>query len=348
MKRILYIKQFSRDYCLALCDMWCRAESILPKVWTKRKQPKYPYIVFVRGSDGVECFMDESGIDFLKKELLKSAIKDKQFCKKVATNFSKTESAVNEFIKNKKILTKSELKKLMNLLEKFWVWFEAIWWLIVAIEEKGLEKEFDFKLLLKVRKQGERTSGGNVDAVIEQSIKVIFPEISQFSKVISAIEIKTNNIPAKSVLAKRMNGYYCTPRKIFVSKKELYQSFNISLESEKMAVVSEIKGSVAYPGTVRSVVRKVFGKDDLSKVGAGEILVSPMTLPIFIQAMEIAGAIVTDEGGIICHAAIVARELKKPCIIGTKIATKVLKDGDLVEVDANTGTVTILKKADEN
>jgi pyruvate,water dikinase len=52
---------------------------------------------------------------------------------------------------------------------------------------------------------------------------------------------------------------------------------------------------------------------------------------------------VTDEGGVTCHAAIVAREMKKPCIIGTKIATKVLKDGDLVEVDANKGVVKILK-----
>jgi pyruvate,water dikinase len=51
---------------------------------------------------------------------------------------------------------------------------------------------------------------------------------------------------------------------------------------------------------------------------------------------------VTDEGGITCHAAIVAREMKKPCIIGTKIATKILKDGDMVEVDAESGVVRIL------
>ena len=62
----------------------------------------------------------------------------------------------------------------------------------------------------------------------------------------------------------------------------------------------------------------------------------------FIGAMEKAAAFVTDEGGITCHAAIIAREMKKPCIIGTKNATKVLKDGDIVEVDANTGIVKII------
>jgi pyruvate,water dikinase len=60
--------------------------------------------------------------------------------------------------------------------------------------------------------------------------------------------------------------------------------------------------------------------------------------------MKKAGAIVTDEGGLTCHAAIVSRELRVPCVIGTKIATKVLKDGDLVEVDADRGIVKILGK----
>ena len=68
-------------------------------------------------------------------------------------------------------------------------------------------------------------------------------------------------------------------------------------------------------------------------------MVATMTFPNFIPAMEKAAAFVTDEGGILCHAAIVAREMKKPCIIGTKIATQVLKDGELVEVDANKGIV---------
>jgi pyruvate,water dikinase len=64
--------------------------------------------------------------------------------------------------------------------------------------------------------------------------------------------------------------------------------------------------------------------------------------------MRKAGAIITDIGGITSHAAIVSREMKKPCIIATKIATQVLKDGDLVEVDADNGVVRILGKVGEN
>ena len=70
-----------------------------------------------------------------------------------------------------------------------------------------------------------------------------------------------------------------------------------------------------------------------------------MTMPDFVMAMKKAAAIVTDEGGITCHAAIISREFKKPCIVGTRIASDILQNGDLIEVDANKGLVKILKRA---
>ena len=82
----------------------------------------------------------------------------------------------------------------------------------------------------------------------------------------------------------------------------------------------------------------------MPKLEIGDILVSPMTRPELMPAVKRAAAIVTDEGGITCHAAIVSRELGIPCIIGTKNATRILKDGDKVEVDANHGVVKILKR----
>ncbi len=106
---------------------------------------------------------------------------------------------------------------------------------------------------------------------------------------------------------------------------------------------TEIKGSIAFKGKVSGLVKIVTHPNDLVKVNAGDVMVSQMTFPSFISAMQKAVAFVTDEGSITCHAAIIAREMKKPCIIGTKIATKVLKDGDIVEVDADNGVVRIIK-----
>ncbi|MBU3906526.1 hypothetical protein KKC83_03405 [Patescibacteria group bacterium] len=108
--------------------------------------------------------------------------------------------------------------------------------------------------------------------------------------------------------------------------------------------INEIKGLSASMGKCIGKVKIVISAKNISKVNSGEILVAPMTRPEHLMGMKKAGAIITDDGGITCHAAIIARELGIPCIIGTKIATKVLKDGDFVEVDAERGIVKILKK----
>lgn len=108
--------------------------------------------------------------------------------------------------------------------------------------------------------------------------------------------------------------------------------------------VSEFKGQIAFKGKVQGIVRRTYSEKDANALLPGEILVASMTQPELMRGMMNAAAFITDEGGLLCHAAIIARELKKPCIIGTKIATKVLKDGDLVEVDAEKGVVRILKR----
>ena len=84
---------------------------------------------------------------------------------------------------------------------------------------------------------------------------------------------------------------------------------------------------------------KVLRPSEIDKVKEGDILVTNMTIPAYLLGMKKACAFVTDEGGTTCHAAILAREMKKPCITGTRHATKILQDGDLVEVDAEKGIV---------
>lgn len=104
-----------------------------------------------------------------------------------------------------------------------------------------------------------------------------------------------------------------------------------------------IKGMPAYAGKVQGIARIILDPKIPGNFKKGDILVTGMTRPEYMLLMESAAAIVTDAGGILSHAAITARELKKPCVIGTKMATKILKDGDLVEVDANNGIVRIIK-----
>ncbi|MFA6227080.1 MAG: PEP-utilizing enzyme [Candidatus Paceibacterota bacterium] len=111
---------------------------------------------------------------------------------------------------------------------------------------------------------------------------------------------------------------------------------------EKIKVDKDIKtfsGTPAARGFAKGNVSIIIGSNEFSKFESGNIIVAEMTRPDFLPIMKLAKAIITDEGGLTCHAAIVARELGIPCIVGTRIGTRVLRDGDLVEVDAERGVV---------
>ena len=101
----------------------------------------------------------------------------------------------------------------------------------------------------------------------------------------------------------------------------------------------EIKGTIAFRGKVRGKCRLVNDPFKEHAFNAGDILITGMTRPEFTKFMEKASAIVTDAGGVLCHAAITAREMKIPCIVGTEKATKIFKEGDFLEVDAEKGII---------
>ena len=110
------------------------------------------------------------------------------------------------------------------------------------------------------------------------------------------------------------------------------------------ADATSITGTIGNKGRAEGRVKVILNVDEFHKMEPGDVLVTTMTTPDFVILMQKASAIVTDIGGLLSHAAIISREINKPCIIGAKIATTVLKDNDLVEVDANEGVVRILRR----
>lgn len=101
-----------------------------------------------------------------------------------------------------------------------------------------------------------------------------------------------------------------------------------------------VMGLGAAPGMASGTVRVIGSREDAAELIEGEVLVTHMTAPDWVPLMRKAAAIVTDSGGMTCHAAIVSRELGIPCVVGTADATKVLRDGQVVTVDAGQGIVT--------
>lgn len=120
---------------------------------------------------------------------------------------------------------------------------------------------------------------------------------------------------------------------------EIQKTLLRELGQELTETNNMIKGQIGSTGKVSGKAVIVHTKHDLRHIFEGAVMIAVTTSPDFVPAMSKSSAIVTDEGGLTCHAAIVSREMHKPCIVGTKNATKVFRDGDMVEVDAEKGIV---------
>ncbi|MEK7075794.1 MAG: PEP-utilizing enzyme [Patescibacteria group bacterium] len=203
------------------------------------------------------------------------------------------------------------------------------------------------------RKDYQSRSYFHVERLQSEIGKRLFISLSQVrSAPIEVLEkaLKQGNIDTDT-LNSIYNFHICLPvngRKVVVLHGEeanLFLKKHIKKESKiDVKNITEIQGATAHSGRAKGTVRIINSSEDMDKMKQGDVLVSMATTPSVVPAMKKASAIVTDEGGLTCHAAIVSRELGIPCVIGTKIATKVFKDGDVVEVDAGKGVIKLIKR----
>jgi len=224
---------------------------------------------------------------------------------------------------------------------------------------KSLELNDELKLLIKIsedftRWQDERKKATfwtihYCSLILEEIGKRVDVSLDEI-KYMTCREVSNifDNKPDRSVLQERKKSsafYWDKEGHEAVYGKEVEKVKKTILEETDLSQVDDFRGLTACLGIKIGKVKVVKSVKEIDKVKEGDIIVAVMTRPDYVPAMKKAAAIVTDEGGVTSHAAIVARELNIPCVIGTKIATKVLKDGDEIEVDANHGIVKILKKA---
>lgn len=340
MKKV-YEKLFSRDFSLPSIEAWVRGESTNPKGWTREKQPYLPYIITERSDDTVHFYYDLEGVEWVQNLLVKLAHEDKDFLEKVEKTVLVKLKFIRPIYEKEEAIDLNKLKRFLIELEEGYPWFEAMWWFCQMDNKKlvGLNLEN----MQRTRALTDILCNAS-DTVIRKSLAKIYPDLKDLSSVLKTSEILSGRVPSKSELNERYKGYFFANNQLFIGKtlKDIEKHFDVKFKFEAVAKIRQLKGYVAQRGKIRGFVRRVMGHKQIADVKEGEILVSPMTIPDFLPAMKKAAAFVTDEGGILCHAAIVAREMGKPCIVGTKFATQLLRDGHFVEVDANHGAVTIL------
>jgi phosphoenolpyruvate synthase/pyruvate phosphate dikinase len=170
-------------------------------------------------------------------------------------------------------------------------------------------------------------------------VPVLWFEYAKEEEILSLLDGKKPNIRKVISRAKFYSEISEAEKFQELSPNSLNKLLKNVVLKEKILETNILTGQVAYIGKIAGKAKIILSPKDIGKVKKSDILVAVYTDPNLLPAMEKAAAFVTEQGGITSHAAIVAREMRKPCVIGTKIATKVFKDGDMVEVDANRGIV---------
>ncbi|MFH0971400.1 MAG: PEP-utilizing enzyme [Candidatus Micrarchaeota archaeon] len=151
-----------------------------------------------------------------------------------------------------------------------------------------------------------------------------------------------DEVPNIKHVKRRENGYVLVRGKVIETDDFLatINRFGYHYRPKEIEETMNLEGEIAYLAKpVVGKARVILNDNDLKKFMKGEVMVAPMTQPMYLPQMKLAKAIVTDEGEITCHAAIASRKLRIPCVIGTNSASQLLRDGDLVEVDAKKGLV---------
>ncbi|MFH1750057.1 MAG: PEP-utilizing enzyme [Candidatus Micrarchaeota archaeon] len=225
---------------------------------------------------------------------------------------------------------KDDLKKLPKRLA----------WLIRWLNELGYWRQYCaetsdvgfFKAMALLRKAGKEL-GLKYDEIIWLSDREILKGLY------------TGSVPSKKEIRKRERGFgyaETIEEELVFTGKLLKKLVEIHVPKTN-ASVKEFAGTIGSRGFAVGKAFVASTPQEAASMKKGQILVVPQTTPDYVVIMKRAAAIVTDEGGITCHAAIISRELKIPCIVGSKAATRVLKTGDMVEVDAEKGIVRKLQ-----
>ena len=339
-------KIFSREHTLFYVYMWNRSDRLGFKQCLDHdlknslflKKDKY---------NKISLWYEGKEFNQILKKIAQRFKKDKSLLDKLAKILHKEEKTIASIFDHKKeIRNTRELEEYYKSITRWW---SSMVILFEVPDLKDIPKTIRQKAF-HLRRLSEKYSDKQ-DTVFINFWKSKYPKMKDITFLIEPSEIfgmKNSNIDKRTLerIKERINGYGLFNNRFYLLpelKKEFKKS-SIILDKETPQVLDEIKGFSANKGRVIGITKIIKHRKQFKNIKKGDVLVTEMTSPDYAPIFKKIKAIITDEGGITCHAAIVSRELNIPCIVGTKIATKMLKDGDLVGVDAEKGIVKILKR----
>lgn len=335
-------KSYTRDTTLIIQQLWFKALGFGVTEKLSIKHSFLPVGIDYIRNGAIEIWENVEAKKFIKNALIQKSLTDSKHLKEFLLAY---ESGLNDFENIWKEGGFYSLKLLLGFVKKV---DEAMCGDLSLCYLAGQkEANLEIRILSEKLRANDHFFSSN-DFVIRESLKKIFPELADYVNTIRLEEL-SGGIPSLDECRKRFENYVVSSdgySKIQTLEefKKIYSQFLFKGEKGDFEG-NEVRGRIGVKGKFKGIVRVVNLIRDIEKVQVGDVIVSTMTTPSFMPALIKAGAFITDEGGVLCHAVVVAREMNKPCVISTKIATSILKDGDLVEVDSNEGVVRILKRA---
>lgn len=300
-----------------------------------------PYAIFVKDDteSQVDIFVNKGIHAFVAEKVSQALETDPDFIETLIRRVRHNYDSIQKDLRECRIFTQQdEFFSFVKKAKLVWTDYALIYWLIDIVDQ---EREGAFAKYLDefmaFRKYAD-TFVPDFNILIEKNLLQWYSQ--DLVNFVRWQDIKDG--VGEEVFKKRIKGYFTIDTELYLpEERKILDSYDL-LKPTISGQESIIKGTTASPGHVEGVVRIVRTLDEVRGFPEGYVLVASMTTPDFMPAILKCIAIVTDEGGIVSHASIVSRELKKPCVMGTRTATQVLKDGDMVEVDADRGVVRIL------
>ena len=190
----------------------------------------------------------------------------------------------------------------------------------------------------ELRRVKGKTAEIEVPKRVRDRQKITDDQIVALAKLSDKLQ-KHYYFPQDSEWALEKGKLYIVQTRPVTTINQTAKSISSNKEDFKIAQAPILTGSPASPGIGTGAVKILKSPKEIGRINKGDVLVAPMTSPDYVPAMKKSAAIITDEGGQTSHAAIVSRELGIPCIVGTHEATKVLKEGQIVTVNGESGQV---------
>lgn len=331
MGKTVFQKAYTRDYSIIIEEIWARSFERSIFCYNNR----YKDIIVDYICDGViEVWENREAIKLFRDELYQKNKTDKDFFHHKMQEHEELLAQLKNIWANKSTSSLEELKYFIDLVVRGMDYFLLFYY--SAMDTRNSSAILD--LANKFRDEDKLFEES--DNFIRNSIERIYPSAKGLANTLIIEDL--DQVPETKILKQRYQNFVANFDNylgIISLQDFLKENTDYEFIFDKVLDDNEVKGQVAFKGKARGKVQIVKRKNQVNNFEEGRILVSPMTTPDFVPAMKKAVAFVTDEGGIVCHAAIISRELKIPCVIGTKIASKVFQDGDMVEVDAEKGIV---------